>query len=609
MSDSDRAAAVPRIFADFAAAADHLKHLGLDPVPPLATLSPALTVQSALPIRRLDAGMDAGAFERLAATTAGLAEDLREHALKAGHPPEAALMAARASLAEEQLTYRAMMLEEADFSEPVVVCRPDFGAAATPFLARLHEPLWPTLLAGNPRLRVISVPMPPPPASTFEQAIGVEAGLLTRLAFEPWESLAYRAAERLFQRWPWERSPGLCWLSHESGLAKEAATHLLARGFLPRRLPPLPGTVAAPPDPTFEAACRTIAEARLGDLLIDPARAPVAARIAARAAADVARFTRARAAWEERLGMFTRRPSMLLMGPELSPEMAALTALLAQHRIPVAAVQHGMNLELRRPAPVLALARESTLPTLFATFNASAARLAEEGPGRLGRAHAVGASADMRRCRQKPGRAQADAVMVVSTALHMGALQAPSLRGCGDIALNAAEAEMVDRLLGGLNKPVLFKSYPNGNRYLDPDPLTARLTAHAHIQPFGGTVDVRYLFRRARVLITGRATSTFGWCLASGLPLVLLDRADQVPFRDDLVPLLEAALFRFDPCRPGALEAARDLLNRPFAEIEAEWAARAEARGRLRDHLFGPEGRGAGRRLASALTATGRTVP
>lgn len=66
---------------------------------------------------------------------------------------------------------------------------------------------------------------------------------------------------------------------------------------------------------------------------------------------------------------------------------------------------------------------------------------------------------------------------------------------------------------------------------------------------------MRYFPGGVRILISSRATSTFGWRLAAGRPFVLLDHPAQAPFRDDPAALLDQALFRSDMGRAGALDA------------------------------------------------------
>lgn len=198
------------------------------------------------------------------------------------------------------------------------------------------------------------------------------------------------------------------------------------------------------------------------------------------------------------------------------------------------------------------------------------------------------------------GRADADhPLLYVSTALLSGNVNAYS-GGVSDVERVRRELALVEDVLARLPYGVRYKSYPSTDRYDDPDPVLAAVARHPRLQLFDRALDLRYMIGQHRLVITSRATSTVGWCLMSGKPLVFIDHPDHMPLRDEARDLFAQGVFLFD-WRDATTDALRAFLSRPLAEIEVEWRDKAAARRKLVEELFCRPGNRVGRRVADML--------
>ena len=120
--------------------------------------------------------------------------------------------------------------------------------------------------------------------------------------------------------------------------------------------------------------------------------------------------------------------------------------------------------------------------------------------------------------------------------------------------------------------------------------------------------DFRYLRAAADVLVTLSPTSTLGWCVGAGAPIVWLESAEVNPLADDdLAAAFRDAFPTVDIDRADWPDRLRDILSRSLDDIGAQWRAGSEARARLcRDAITGPAGttgRRAGREVLDMLRA------
>lgn len=195
-------------------------------------------------------------------------------------------------------------------------------------------------------------------------------------------------------------------------------------------------------------------------------------------------------------------------------------------------------------------------------------------------------------------------VMHVSTWLYHGNLR-PGPTAAAESATFDLDRRLLTKVYPGLRHLVVFKQYPT--QRLPHEPSYPELFGRIEGVAFPAAEDFRYVRAAADVIVTGTPTSTLGWCLGAGVPLVWLDSATVNPLTDEALRQAFRESFLFvDLDRPDWPEALRALLDRPLAAIRRDWADRAGARRALLDEaITGPKG-SAGRRAARIVAALGR---
>ena len=201
-------------------------------------------------------------------------------------------------------------------------------------------------------------------------------------------------------------------------------------------------------------------------------------------------------------------------------------------------------------------------------------------------------------------------VMHVSTYPRFGNLY-PGGGAPGETVAFNVDRRLITEVYTALDHRVVFKPYPA--QRLAYEPPYAQLFDLPPNLTLADDQDFRYIRAAADVLVTATPTSTLGWCVGTGVPLIWLD--------SELInPLLDAGLrqaFRdsflvVDLDTSDWTDRLRALLNRDAGEIQADWQTRAEARATFLERcVTGPPGstgrRGA--RLVKSLIRKSTRAP
>jgi hypothetical protein len=155
------------------------------------------------------------------------------------------------------------------------------------------------------------------------------------------------------------------------------------------------------------------------------------------------------------------------------------------------------------------------------------------------------------------------------------------------------ELELLRNVYAHLDWITFFKPYPTSRGFHSRMPIEDIVKdTNIRIAPDD---DLRYLRSAVDVFVTCTPTSTLGWCLGSGAPIVWLDSRRFAPLLDDELRRRFANSFFFiDLDVPGWTLQLRNLLELPLPHIVSAWnAKRAERDQLLADTIFGPTGSGA----------------
>jgi hypothetical protein len=314
---------------------------------------------------------------------------------------------------------------------------------------------------------------------------------------------------------------------------------------------------------------------------------------------DIAEFYSAKLKWRSILS--ERTPSVILTRCPIAPIFMALGEAARDLGIPTAAAQHGVGREIDAINPIRAALLDNGVVDYFLAYNESARLVDEQSPFRRGVSLPIGLSADYFRVMRPALPNKTYPVIFVSTALLSG--QVNNLKGGWvDIDRVQFELKLIKEVFAKLSYGVIYKQYPGTVRYPDPDIIqtAVRRTPNVHIFDYPvELVDMR--LTQYQVILCARATSSVAWCLMADRPLAIIDTPEESPLRDDVKNMLEEAVFLFREDDPDLIPQLTEFLARPFADITAEWQAKAAARARLLEHFISGKGRGAGKRGAKIL--------
>ena len=190
-------------------------------------------------------------------------------------------------------------------------------------------------------------------------------------------------------------------------------------------------------------------------------------------------------------------------------------------------------------------------------------------------------------------------VMHVSTLLYAGNLR-PGHGTPSETTTFQFDRTLLEQVYAGLRHRVIFKQYPTQRFSFEPD-YNSIFQVAPNIQ-ITKDEDFRYIRGAADALVTMSATSTLGWCLGTGKPLIWLDsKVINVLSRDDLRDAFREAFLFIDIDQPDWPAKLQGILDRSPEAIVSDWQERAGARERLlRDVICGPKG-STGRRAARLI--------
>lgn len=559
---------------------------GLPATARLRSTSPALLLSGRPGVEQFDRRLTPDWLRRYRAAILPFAERLFLDARRSAEAEPWALHMARAgTLYAHRLVIRAACLEAADFHEPRALLA--LGGRAN---LRRTPPL-DRLLGNNPGFLCFEAESPnaPEPRRRADRWSALRvAGL---------EGVAYRLLLKLWRQLPARWAQAEVLILSDNELLQEAAVRL-GLGGAALRVVTLPAAAPMAMPQVLKAALLQVTAKAVDDF----ARAwvPAAAVRPCREAFEgyvcdqVEPELGCQDAVARRLdALLGDRPTVALTNYPGLPERMAAIRHLRKRGVPVIGFQHGVSREINGMLDAAAAYTENAATDLFLAYNERAAAVANGQPFAGGRSEAVGLPRRMTRAGRAPFWRRRTAIWYVSTNSYRGVWQSVAA-AISDREKAQREIAIVEEVLGRLDRPVVYKPYPEAS-YADPDPVLEHLSRYPNISVHGDAVDLRYLFPHVGLIVTARATSTTAWCLMSGRPVVFLDLPDDQPLHVDVRGHFAAGLFLFDGTDPAERERLHNFLKQPLSVITKAWAEKAAARQALIGRYFSAGGRpGAG---------------
>jgi hypothetical protein len=305
--------------------------------------------------------------------------------------------------------------------------------------------------------------------------------------------------------------------------------------------------------------------------------------------------------WEKAIVKNNRIKKAVLVNAPGNIKGYALSYVCRKNNIPLMSSQHGVTIEISKMHDdVLHIKFDNSVTDAIFSYNYKIVDIEKKAYFNKSKHYVVGMP--MRLIRMKYIQTivkPITPIVYISTNLyHMGL----SLSLNTDYRRARAEQRLVTEVLSELPHKILYKTYPEDNRrYADVDPVLDDIKAAKNIEIFSDKIDMRYLISKHRVLVTTCATSTLGWVVMSGKPVVFINQKNNSPLTDDAYVSLSRGMFVFDDKDPDFYNKLKIFLSMSFDQIENLWQKKQIFRKEMIKEYFSEYKSGAGARAAKII--------
>ena len=515
-----------------------------------------------------------------------------------------------AAITRQQYLLRfANALSQEDLNKPTLLIMPVLpnGLPADPFLHQL-EPLFDAhpachrLVVEINRERAAGLP----PVPKVNLAMRVES-LRDRIGFAPLRTLALPLILKLEPLLPRSTRGRVGLLTDDNPLIRETAMALTRRGYRVRRLPSL---VASTEPCTVDRHVHAVAEPHLSQFISNWAphslQAPILKAFLNAIDTEMGRYVAALPFWRNFFDDSVEPWVGVLANLAKNPQQWALFQACKERDLFFATFQHGLSREICMYPRYSSSTHEMTASTHFFSYNKVCADIAQNATAAQGEAFPIGPPQEITKAghhRRPTGKLPS--IFYVSTNLY--SMLTSGIRGKdSDLDMARSEHDIITNILAKLQHRVLYKPYPHAEgRFLDPDPCLVAAQAAVNIEVHKDHKDLSLLLPDARLIITARATSTLGWCMATRRPIVFIDMPYSCPLLPELRESVANGVFLFDSSDSTFRTELLRFLAQPLSVIEGKHAAtKTEGRERLLEKYYMGMRDGAGIQAAAELEKT-----
>jgi len=289
-----------------------------------------------------------------------------------------------------------------------------------------------------------------------------------------------------------------------------------------------------------------------------------------------------------------------LIGTPRSAVELSCIEVAKNNSILTASFQHGVTKEISGDILNIDVMYESNLSDKYFVFNNEAAKNSKKSRFHFSQDHVVGLAEDMKKnlLKQKY-KSYMQPILYASTTLYCGNRGIPGRSGSNDIYKASFEINLIERVFSKLPhkihyKPYFSKRFPGPNIELEMASKINNITIN------DDEIDLRYIIGNSRIIITSRATSTIGWCMLSGKPLIYIENEDnrlnkfaRKAFRENL--------FYFDVRDYDWEKKLLKFLSYSLEEIESKWKEKETSRKLFVEKFFGSREHNAEKKCASII--------
>jgi hypothetical protein len=289
-----------------------------------------------------------------------------------------------------------------------------------------------------------------------------------------------------------------------------------------------------------------------------------------------------------------------LIGTPRSAIELSCIEVAKSNSIMTASFQHGITKEISDDILNIDTAYESNLVDKFFVFNNEAAKNSKKSRFNFSQEHVVGLPEDMKNnlIKQKY-KSSMQPILYATTTLYCGNRGIPGRSGSNDIYKACFEINLIEKVFSKVPhkihyKPYFSKRFPGPNIELE----LAKRKNNIYINE--NEIDLRYIVGHSRIIVTSRATSTIGWCMLSGKPIIYIENEDN-RLTKFARKAFEENLFYFDVRDYDWEKSLLKLLSLPLDQIELKWKKKEDTRKTFVENFFGSYENNAEKKCANIL--------
>ncbi len=589
------------VFCDSLRALDWAYQHGLPKSADIKSSSPAMLWNKKKNIHNVESRWTIEELEKFQSTIQKLTKDIFDESIKVtGVERELALAISQATYRFQKTLYKVACLEESDFTEPRLFIYVD--GMTGPAGNMMNSP-WNQLLAGNSLFSMVKYTLK---NDEWNMLTTEGVSYWKRFKVAGYETIIYRLAIKLMKNLPKWVFKKEVFMPNENELNIEIASSLVRHGVRVSKieLGPLPEKKDIVLDKIFAEIYESISPIMLKRVKkwVTPSAVEITMlQFKRHIAEQFKQFKLLAKAWEKTLiNNDTIKQAVLVNAPG-NTKGCALAYACRKNNILMLSSQHGVTVEISTAHNRLQALFDSSVADVMFAYNSKIIEVEEKSYFDNATHYSVGMPFRLISMKHsKTMDKSAAPIVYISTNLyHMGF----SLSSETDYGNARSEQKLILKVLSKLPHKVRYKTYSEDNRrYADIDPVLEDIREADNIELFSKKIDMRYLVSEHSVLVTTCATSTLGWPVMSGKPVVFINQKDNSPLTDGAHKSLSRGIFVFDVDEQNFHQNIREFLSQSLDKIERLWQEKEDARKEmLKDYFSAYENGGAGKRAAKTI--------
>ncbi len=589
------------VFCDSLQALEWAYENGLPKSAIIKSSAPAMLWDKNPKIQNIEARWTVDELEKFQSTILKMTEDIFDVALNISEVErELALAVSRASYQFQRILYKSACLEEGDFVDSRLFIYVD--GKTGPAGNMMNSP-WEKFLSINPLFSTVNYILKD---DNWKVLSTQGVSYWRRFQVAGYETIIYRLATKIMKKIPnWIFTKEIL-MPNENELNIEIASSLALRGIKVSKIqlqsPSNTENVVSYENTTeIYSVILPIMRKRVEQWVTPSAVEVTMSLFESYLKKQIKQFKLLVNGWEQTIVKNDTIKQSVLVNAPGNLKGQALAYVCRKNNIPLISSQHGVTIEISKAHNMLHVAFDNSVINAMFSYNSAIIDIEKNTYFDNSKYHIVGMPLRLIKMKntQTKDKSLSPIVYISTNLYHMGF----ALSQKTDYKRSRYEQNMITEVLSKLPHKVCYKTYPEDNRrYADTDPVFNEVESANNLELFSVKIDMRYLIPKHQVFVTTCATSTLGWPVMSGKPVVFIDQKNNNPLTDDAFSSLAKGLFVFSDDEHNFHKKLRDFLSQPIEEIERLWKEKKSAREEMiKEYFSAYKNGGAGKRAAKII--------